>query len=123
MKTESRAWQQLQEHASAQLSAGFADGILRVTHGSPAESRAWRRMLAHGAAQLRPGFAARVLEAARAATVPSFYSQLMLSAATAAVCLLGVFMVHSHSNKAESARNLVSWEQIAAESEDLGQLP
>lgn len=114
MKPESYAWQQLRDHAARQLRPGFASRVLRITHGSETERAAWHRLQAEGGAQLRPGFAQRVLLAARAAATPSFSSQFMLSAATASVCVLAVFLVHQRVTSDEDARNLAGWQQLAA---------
>jgi hypothetical protein len=114
MKPESYAWQRLREHAAAQLRRGFADRVLRVTHGSPAETEAWNKLHAAAAAQLHPSFAQRVLQAARAITEPSFFSQFAVSAATAAVCLLAVVFIHQRATQTENAANIASWQQIAS---------
>jgi hypothetical protein len=114
MKPESHAWQQLRDYAAAQLRPGFATRVLRITHGSEGETAAWHRLQAQAGAQLRPGFAQRVLLAARAVATPSFSSQFMLSAATASVCVLGVFLVHQRATSDEDARNLAGWQQLAA---------
>ncbi len=118
MKPESDAWNRLREHASTRLPADFADRVLRVTHGDAAESVAWHQLRDRAAAQLRPGFAQRVLLAARAVTEPSFSSQFMLSAATAAVCLFAVVLVHQRSTSVEDARNLAGWEELASETQE-----
>lgn len=85
------------------------------------ESYAWLALNEHAAALLRPGFAERTLRAARE-IAPTFYSQCMLSAATAAVCLAALVFVHSRQAANETARNLAGWEAIAAEMERLGQV-
>jgi hypothetical protein len=85
------------------------------------ESDAWILLHDHAAGLLRPGFAERTLRAARA-VAPTFGSQCLLSAATAAVCLLLIFFVHSHVTENETARNLAGWEQLAAETEQLSLL-
>lgn len=123
MKAESTAWQQLRDRASAQLRADFADRVLATTCAPAAEAAAWRRLLAFGAAQLSPGFAARVLAAARTPVVSSFARQFCFSAATAAVCLAAFFVLHERATRSEDAQNLVSWNQIADQAEDLGQFP
>jgi hypothetical protein len=86
------------------------------------ESQAWSALDDHAASLLRPGFAERTLRAARQ-VVPTFFSQCMLSAATASVCLLIVFLVHSRVTANEMERNLAGWEQLALEAEHLGQIP
>ena len=67
----------------------------------------------------RPG---STLRAARV-LVPTPFSQFVLSAATAAACLLVVFLAHQRSTQLETARNLAGWQEIAAETRNLGQLP
>jgi hypothetical protein len=86
------------------------------------ESHAWSALDDYAASLLRPGFAERTLRAARA-VAPTFFSQCILSAATASVCLLIVFLVHSHVTANEIERNLAGWEQLALETEHLGQIP
>ncbi len=85
------------------------------------ESYAWLALSHHASGLLRPGFAERTLRAARE-MAPSFASQCVLSAATAAVCLVLIFFVHTHMTANETARNLAGWQQIAAEAELLAQL-
>jgi hypothetical protein len=116
MKPESNAWQRLEEHAAAQLRSGFADGILRASRGPTAQ--AWGQLQEHGAAQLRRGFAERVLRAV-GVEMPSFVSQVALSAATAGFCVLVVIGVHSVNVRRETARNLADWRQLAAQVQDL----
>ena len=86
------------------------------------DSNAWSAHYDHAASLLRPGFAERTLRAARA-VAPTFFSQCILSAVTASICLLVVFLVHSRITANETARNLADWERLAAESEQLGQIP
>lgn len=85
------------------------------------ESEAWLALNGHAAALLRPGFAERTLRAART-IAPSIFSQCLLSAATAAVCLLVIFFVHTRVTENETARNLAGWQEIAFETEQVGQL-
>ena len=121
MKPETRAWQDLQAHASAQLSGGFADRVLRATRGPQPE--AWRQLRFAGAAALRPGFADRVLRVARAATeMPSLASQFALSAVTAVACLGAVLFMESRSLEQADARNLAEWQQIVSAVEDMDSL-
>ncbi len=113
MKAEHEAWRDLQTHASAQLRGGFADRVLRRAHGPAPE--AWRQLSAEAAAQLRPGFAERVIRAARAAAdLPSFGTQFVWSAATAAACVVAVFFLHERSMRQADDRNLAEWRQLAA---------
>jgi hypothetical protein len=85
------------------------------------ESDAWLALHEHAGSLLRPGFAERALRAARA-VAPTFYSQCVLSAATAMVCLLVIFFVHARITADETARNLAGWQEIAAETEQLSLL-
>lgn len=85
------------------------------------ESTAWHALHEHAASLLRPGFAERTLRAARD-VAPTFASQCILSAATAAVCLTIIVFVHTRVTANENARNLAGWEQIALESEQLSLL-
>jgi hypothetical protein len=86
------------------------------------ESYAWRDLNDHAATLLRPGFADRTLRAARA-LAPTVFSQCMLSAATAGVCLLVVFFVHTRQSQDELARNIEGWRQLAAETDRVGEIP
>lgn len=113
MKPEDKAWASLRDHASAQLRAGFADRVLRTAHGPTPV--AWRQLQRVAAARLRPGFAERVLRAARAAAeMPSYASQLALSAATATLCLIAVLYVHNRQQQQADDRNLAEWSRIVA---------
>jgi hypothetical protein len=118
MKPESYAWQRLRENAAKQLPTDFADRVLLLTHGSETQTAAWRQLQARAATQLRPGFAQRVLLAARAVAEPSFSSQFMLSAATAALCLGAVIFVHQRTTSVEDARNLAGWQEIVSEAQE-----
>ena len=86
------------------------------------EPQAWKALDDHAASLLRPGFAERTLRAARA-VAPTFFSQCILSVVTATVCLLIVFVIHSRITANELARNMAGWEQLALETEQLGQIP
>lgn len=86
------------------------------------ESYAWHDLNDRAASLLRPGFAERTLRAARA-VAPTLLSQCMLSAATAGVCLLVVFFVHTRQAQDEMARNIEGWRQLAAETERIGEAP
>lgn len=123
MKPESYAWQRLRNHAAKQLRPGFADRVLRASHASETETAAWRALQAQAATQIRPGFAQRVLLAARAVTEPSFWSNFLVSTATAAACLLTVVVVHQRTTSLEDARNLAAWQEIVSESQELASLP
>lgn len=119
MKPEEHAWQALRDKAASRLSPDFADRVLRAVHGPTPE--AWRRLHAHAAAQIRPGFAERVLRAAREfpGNVPSLIDQLVLGAATVAVCLIAVVAVHSRSAKLDEQVALAGWQQLAVEAQDI----
>ena len=118
MKPEDQAWRELQQYAAAHLRPDFSQRVLRATQGpSPA---AWQQLQACAAAQLRPGFAARVLRAARLLPrMPSLVGQVALSAATAALCLLGVVAVHAHNTRVQERHNLAVWQQLASEVQDI----
>lgn len=118
MKTEDQAWHDLQRHAAAQLRPDFANRVLRTAHGP--QPAVWQQLQSHAAAQIRPGFAERVLRAARALPgVPSLLDQFAFSAATAALCLLGVVFMHARSTHLEEERNIAGWHQLAAEVQDI----
>ena len=87
------------------------------------EDVAWARLRQHAAAQLPAGFPDRVLRAARAgaAAVPSFFSQFAIGAATAGVCLLVVAFFYARAAGVENDQNLASWQEIAADADDLAQ--
>lgn len=87
------------------------------------EDVAWARLREHASAQLPAGFPDRVLRAARmsAAAVPSFFSQFAIGAATAGVCLLIVAFFYGRTAGAENDQNLASWQEIAADADDLAQ--
>ena len=120
MKTnpEQDAWSRLRAHAATRLGGGFSDRVLRAAHGCP--PRVWDRLRRAAEDCLRPGFADRVLLAARARLeLPSYGSQLALSALTAAACLAAVLLFHHHELAAADARNLAEWRQIVAAAQDL----
>jgi hypothetical protein len=100
------------------LDGSFADRVLQSAHGCPAP--AWDRLRAAAADCLRPGFPDRVLAAARnRLELPSYGSQLALSALTAAACVAAVILFHHHELAAADARNLAEWRQIVAAAQDL----
>jgi hypothetical protein len=90
------------------------------------ETEAWRMLADHAAGRLHPDFANRVLRAVRArraaAELP-VASQLAVSATMAALFLLIVVFVHERSIRAENARNLAGWRQVAADAETVSQFP
>jgi hypothetical protein len=115
---EQDAWSRLRAHAAARLDGSFADRVLQSAHGCPAP--AWDRLRAAAADCLRPGFPDRVLAAARnRLELPSYGSQLALSALTAAACVAAVILFHHHELAAADARNLAEWRQIVAAAQDL----
>jgi hypothetical protein len=117
MKPEDHAWADLRKDAAAHLPADFADQVMRAARGPSAA--AWRQLEVHAAGQLRVGFAERVLRAARAAAeLPSFGSQLALSAATVALCLGAVLFLHHRKLQIADARNLAEWQAIVAVAQD-----
>lgn len=85
------------------------------------ESYAWQALQDRAATQIRPGFAERTLRAAQD-VAPTLASQVLLSLATATVCLITVFAVHWQLTARETARNVAGWERFAAESQTLTQL-
>ena len=112
------AWTRLRACAAARLDGGFPERVLRAAHGCP--PLGWSRWRAVAASCLRPGFADRVLAAARTRLeLPSYGSQLALSALTAAACLGAVILFHHHELAAADARNLAEWRRIVAAAEDL----
>lgn len=122
MKNEDQAWRELQRHAAAQLRPDFATRVMQASLGP--RPTAWKNLRAFAAAQLRPGFADRVLAAARVwPRMPSLADQFALSAATTALCLLGVIFLHSRSTQVQEQQNIASWHQLADEAEpaDYGQ--
>lgn len=86
------------------------------------EAYAWLALRAHAATFVRPGFAERTLRAAREA-VPTVFSQCVLCAATAAACVLVAFFVNAQLNDSEAARNLADWQAVAAQADQVAQLP
>ncbi len=115
---EQDAWSRLRSRAAAQLDAGFPERVLRSAHGCP--PHVWSRWRALAASCLRPDLADRVLAAARSRLeLPSYGSQLALSALTAAACLGAVILFHHHELAAADARNLAEWRRIVAAAEDL----
>ena len=86
------------------------------------ESHAWTALRAHAATLLRPGFAERTLDAARE-VAPTLFSQCVLSAATAAVCALVAFGLNQHLNNLEAERNLADWQAVAAQVDQISEVP
>ena len=118
MNLEEKAWSDLRAAASSRLPPGFAAGVVRSALGPG--TGAWLRLREAAAACLRPGFAARVLRAARdAAGMPSYASQLTLSAVTAALCLAAVLLFHQRSQRLADERNLAEWRAIVAFAQEI----
>ena len=88
MKTETRAWDQLQRHASSRLSAGFADRVLRAA-----------RVGAEVAPSLFSIFALSAATAALCFAAVTLYSA-------------------SSQNTAERDLNIAGWQRIAADSDE-----
>jgi hypothetical protein len=85
------------------------------------ESYAWHSLYDDAAVLLRPGFAERTVRAARVAA-PTFASQCLLSAATAAVCLTIGFVVHAKYTATVTERHLAQWQALSVEVQDLRQM-
>jgi hypothetical protein len=86
------------------------------------ENHAWVSLHDHAAAMLRPGFADRTLRAARV-VAPTFASQILLSVATATICLAVVVFVNGELSQSETAQNLAGWKQIADDTQALSLAP
>ena len=84
------------------------------------EDQSWQRLREHAAAQLSPGFADRVMRAAHAAkaAAPSLFGQIMLSAATAALCFTAVAVFHGA--RTTDRQDETDWQQISATADDSG---
>jgi hypothetical protein len=83
-----KAWQQLQDHAAAQLSPNFADKVLRAARNVPNDVgsvRGWAN------------------------------NPILVSLATAAVCLASLLFVHTRVTDKASARHLADWRDIAVQ--------
>jgi hypothetical protein len=85
------------------------------------EHEAWSQLQEHAASRITPGFADRVLRAARANASPLFVAQFAMCAATAALCLVAVFLYQAQSSGDENARNLAGWSEIAVQASDVEQ--
>lgn len=92
---ESRAWQQLRQHASAQLPADFPDRVLRHVRLNNAERTGAKRYLLHPFA---------------------------VSTYTAAFCFLIVVILHSRNTAETSARHLAEWHEVAMQTASLDPL-
>ena len=88
MKTNPRAWDQLQHHASSQLRPGFADRVLRAA-----------RARAEAAPSLFSIFAVSAATAAICFAAVTLYST-------------------TSQNSAERDLNIAGWQRIAADSEE-----
>lgn len=87
------------------------------------EEHAWNSLRQHAASQLSPGFPDRVLRAARgaASAAPSYLSQFVLGAATAALCLAAVALFHAKTATGDDDQNIASWQQVASDADDVAQ--
>ena len=87
------------------------------------EDYAWNSLRQHAASQISPGFPDRVLRAARgaAASAPSYLSQFVLGAATAAHCLAAVALYQSNTGSGDDEQNIASWQQVASDANDVAQ--
>lgn len=92
---ESRAWRQLNEHASAQLPADFPDRVLRHI---------------------------RLAQAERTGPARFFLHPFAVSAYTAAFCFLLVVIIHSRTTAATNERHLAEWREVAAQTASLDPL-
>ncbi len=92
---ESRAWQQLQQHAAAQLSADFPDRVLR---------------------QLR------TVRTERSGAARFFLHPFAVSAYTAATCLLFVVVLHLRQTAETNERHLAEWREVAMQTASLDPL-
>ena len=93
----SSAWRHLRSHASAQLSANFADQVLRAARLRPA-----------GQAPLSPA---------------EFIHTFFVSAGTAVACLLLVIIIHSSTTRSASLEHLADWEEISMQTASLDGAP
>jgi hypothetical protein len=94
----------------------------------PFNSEAWRQLQNRAAHQLSPQFADNVLREARldaGATEKTGWlsSPLVVSAATATVCLLTLVLFHVQRIEATSARHLADWQEISAQTASLDPSP
>jgi hypothetical protein len=92
---DSRAWQQLQQHAAAQLPADFPDRVLRRIRQGQAERTGASRYLLHPFA---------------------------VSAYTAAFCFAIVVVVHILSTGKTNERHLAEWRELAIQTASLDPL-
>lgn len=88
MKTETRAWDQLQRHASAQLRPGFADRVVRT---------------ARARVEATP-------------SLLSIFALSAVTAGVCLIAVM--LFNSSARDTAESDFNLAGWQQIAADSEE-----
>jgi hypothetical protein len=83
------------------------------------EDQAWEALWRHASGRLGPALADRVLREARSRPVPSPSGRFLLSAATAAVCLLAVVLYQSRASL-QADQSLADWTTAAAAAEDAG---
>jgi hypothetical protein len=85
------------------------------------EDEAWMRLREHASSRITPGFPDRVLRAARAKPSPLLVSHFAMCAGTAALCLAAVALFHAGNSGDDEASNLASWNEVAAQANDLEQ--
>ncbi|PTY08223.1 hypothetical protein DB347_01165 [Opitutaceae bacterium EW11] len=95
---------------------------------TPFEPAPWRHLQDRAAAQLGPDFADRVLAVARERSASNAWqlwggNPLVVSIATAALCVLLLFVVHTRLTDAASARHLAAWQEISVETASLDRGP
>jgi hypothetical protein len=84
----------------------------------PFDPLAWRALERRAAAALSANFAENTLRASRLAVESAtahFRSSLIISAATAAICLVGLLFVHTRETRATTAQHLAAWQEISAQ--------
>jgi hypothetical protein len=92
---DSRAWQQLQQHAAAQLPADFPDRVLRSI---------------------------RLGDARRTGAVRYLLHPFAVSAYTAVFCFLLVVILHARNTDKTSERHLAEWQELAIQTASLDPL-
>jgi hypothetical protein len=92
---DSRAWQQLQQHAAAQLPADFPDRVLRHIRLGDTQRTGASRYLLHPFA---------------------------VSAYTAALCFALVVILHMRSTDKTNERHLAEWRELAMQTASLDPL-
>ncbi|HXA15332.1 MAG TPA: hypothetical protein VNW23_09415 [Opitutaceae bacterium] len=92
---------------------------------TPDISKAWRELRASAAAQLPSDFADRVLRLVHVQTSPvrNAADRFLVSACTAAACLLFVMLVHTHNTQKTNEASLAGWKQISAQADSYASIP